>query len=297
MTYLTSIIAVVVTASIVLAAISPDAKKSGAKANEKKATVTVSQTKMEKFSDQVQYPARVRSKINAWVVSESIGEVRTIVKPIGSAVKRGETVLVIQNTDPVYRYAPVKIVSPANGYVTSLEVDLLNRVERGQKLFSVTDPKDLIVETEIPSADLKYFQIGQTAKLKDQSGQEYKLILKALSPMVDIRSGTASAELRLEGMGIESLKQGQIGQVAFDIHERSSIVLPTSALIFREGIAYVRILDNMKVKKIPVKVAINLGDKVEIAEGLQEGQTVITRWSRFIADNEEVEVQQQEKTN
>ena len=53
----------------------------------------------------------------------------------------------------------------------------------------------------------------------------------------------------------------------------------------------------MKVKKIPVKVSLNLGDKVEISEGLKEGQTVITRWSRFIADNEEVEVQKPEKTN
>ncbi len=296
MTYLTSFLTLI-TLSISFASISPSAKKSDGKVTDKKATVLVTRTKMEIFSDQVQYPARVRSKINAWVVSESIGEVRNILKPIGSPVKRGETVLIIQNTDPVYRYAPVKIVSPANGYVTSLEVDLLNRVERGQRLFSVTDPKDLIVETEIPSADLKYFQIGQTAKLKDQSGQEYDLVLKALSPMVDIRSGTASAELKLQGKGIENLKQGQIGQITFDVHKRSSIILPASALIFREGTAYVRILDNMKVKKIPVKIAINLGDKVEIASGLKEGETVITRWSRFIADNEEVEVQQAEKFN
>jgi len=296
MTYLISLLVTVVTV-IAFAAISPTTKKAGDKPTDKKATVVVQETKIEKFSDQVQYPARVRSKINAWVVSESVGEVRKILKPIGSPVKRGEAVLIIQNTDPVYRYAPVKILSPANGYVTSLEVDLLNRVDRGQKLFSVTDPKDLIVETEIPSADLKYFQIGQTAKLRDQSGLEYKLVLKALSPMVDIRFGTASAELKLDGAGIESLKQGQIGQVTFDVHQRSSIILPASALIFREGLAYVRILDKMKVKKILVKIALNLGDKVEISEGLLEGQTVITRWSRFIADNEEVEVEQPEKTN
>lgn len=281
-------------ANSVFAAIEPSTQK----LKDKKATVMVAQTKMEKFSDQVQYPALVRSKINAWVVSESIGEVRKILKPIGSQVKRGEAVIVIQNTDPVYRYAPVKILSPANGYVTSLEVDLLNRVDRGQKLFSVTDPKDLVVETEIPSADLKYFQLGQEAKLKDQSGQEYTLVLKALSPMVDIRTGTANAELKLQGAGIETLKQGQIGQVTFDVHQRSSIILPSSAVTFREGLAFVRILDDKKkVKKIPVKIAINLGDKVEISDGLKEGQMVITRWSRFIADNEEVEIQQPEKTN
>jgi HlyD family secretion protein len=284
---------VAITTSISFAAIDPAVKKS----TEKKASVVVTKTKMEKFSDIVQYPARVRSKINAWVVSESIGEVRKILKPIGSAVKRGETVLIVQNTDPVYRYAPVKILSPADGYVTSLEVDLLNRVDRGQRLFSVTDPKDLIVETEIPSADLKYFRIGQTATLKDQSGVDYSLVVKALSPMVDIRFGTASAELKPVGKGIESLKQGQIGQISFDVHQRSCIVLPASALIYREGLSYVRVLENMKVKKIPVKIAVNLGDKIEIAEGLKEGQTVITRWSRFIADNEEVEIQPTDKTN
>jgi multidrug efflux pump subunit AcrA (membrane-fusion protein) len=261
---------------------------------DKKTTVYIKELKVEKFSDKVQYPGRVVSNINAWVHSETSGEIKKIVKPIGTVVKKGETVLIIQNTDPVFNYAPVRITSPTSGVVTLIEVNLLSRVDRGQKLFLITDPKQLVVETEIPAADLKYFSISQTGVLKDNQNMNYDVQVKALSPVVDASTGTASAKLNLTGSNSDQLRSGQMGAITFEINHRQSIVIPENALVYRDGKPFVRLLENGQAKRIPVTLSQNFGDTVEIASGLTAGQKLITRWSRFIADNEEVEAQSSE---
>jgi len=109
-----------------------------------------------------------------------------------------------------------------------------------------------------------------------------------------VRTGTASAELAIADAAGESLKQGQLGQVIFNINERESFVVPENAVIYREGKPYVRILEKNRVRRIPVSIAANLGDRIEIASGVKENEQVITHWSRFISDDEEVDVQKSE---
>lgn len=274
---------------------------------DKKAVVFTKEVKAQASSDRLQYPARVRSLINAWVQSENAGEIKTIIKPIGSFVKKGETVLVLQNTDPVFNYAPVKISSPATGVVTSMEVSLLSRVDRGQKLFLITDPKQLVVDAEIPSADLKYFSVGQQGAMKDTQNNTYTIKVKALSPLVDIATGTAGAELEiiptsnlpghLPEKTAATLNPGQLGTVVFEVNKRNSIIVPESALIYREGKPFVRVVENGQAKRLPIRITNQLTDSVEIAEGLREGQMLITRWSRFIGDNEDVEAQNLDAQN
>ena len=261
---------------------------------EKKATVFTTILKRQVFTDEIQYPARVKSKINVAVTSEIAGEIKAILKPVGSLVRKGETLLVIQNTDPVYRYAPVKIVSPTNGYVTNIDANLYSRVEKGAKLVSITDPKELVIETEIPAADLSYVKIGmqasfQTASLKDP----ITVRIKALSPAIDIHTGTACAELEFVQLK-PSVAQGLIGQVFFKANPRSSYVIPENAIVYREGKPFIRILEKNKIKRVPVVIAKNMGDKVEIQTGLQDGWELVIRSSRFVADDEEVETQKTE---
>ncbi len=273
------------------------------KAFDKKAVVFVTPATKSDFSDLVQYPARVRSKINAWVSAETAGQVQKILKPVGSQVHRGDVVLIIKNIDPVFKYAPVKILAPADGFITSLEIDLLTRVDRGDKLFSVTDPSSLVVDTEVPASDLHFFKIGDKGILKSQAGQEYHMLIQALSPAVDIKTGTSNAILTFVASKTElaslsqNLSQGQLGQVLFHVNPRKSFVLPESTLVLRGGGTFVRVLTGTKAKLVPVIVSLDLGDKVEIQTGLIDGQQIITRWNRFIADGEEVEIQTQDKSD
>ena len=68
------------------------------------------------------FPARVESKVNAIVRCEADGAVTRILKPLGSRVRRGETVAIIKHTDPVYEFAPLAVVASVSGVVNEVHI-------------------------------------------------------------------------------------------------------------------------------------------------------------------------------
>lgn len=259
----------------------------------KKASVFIQEAKLEPVADRMVYPGRVRSKIEALVTAENEGLVQKILKPVGSAVKRGEVVLIIQNTDPVYKYAPVKVFAPTTGFLSRLDVSLMSKIEKGAALFMITDPGQLQVEVEIPAADLANFRIGIPAKIQLR-GIEATAKITGLSPLVDPKTGTATAQLEFSKGG-DSVRPGMIVQAAFEVNQRNAVILPSSALLYKESKPFVRLLENGKVKKVDVEVRTDLGGTVELAKGIAKGNQVITRSNKFLADGDEVEVESSKK--
>lgn len=265
-------------------------------ATPKKASVLVMDAQPQALSDSLSFPGRVRSRINAIQTSEIEGQVIKIDKPLGAKVRKGDVILTLQNTDPVYRYAPIKVRTTANGYVTSLDVSLMAKVDRGQKLFAVTDPQDLIIEAEIPAQDAAALKLGLAGEFKPDPLQDEKIKVKVegFSPLIDVRSGTATAEFKPTG-DLASLRQGQLGQIILKTNERESFLLPESAVIYRDEKPFVRVFENGKVKKIAIELGKRNGESFEVKKGLDKGQQIVTRASRFISDGEDVEIQKPEK--
>jgi len=296
-----SFLSLFVTSSLMASSPSSDQKPA-----EKKPTVIVQDVKTQKMSDRLVYPGRVRSKIEALVTAENEGQLKEILKPVGSFVRRGEAVLIIQNTDPVYKFAPVKVHAPASGLLSRLDVSLLSKVEKGAPLFLITDPGALKIEVEIPANELGYFKIGHTGKVESVTGDGSKVETDAkvvgLSPLVDPKTGTATAQLEFgpkalgqssAGLSVagQSLRPGLIVQVQFNVNGRESVILPSSSLTYKEGKPHVRILDGVKAQRVPVEIRSELGGSVELKSGVTGGAKVITRSNRFISDGEEVEIE------
>lgn len=261
----------------------------------KKASVLLLQAKSQEFSDNLQFPGRVRSRVNDVMTSEIEGKVIKIEKPLGSKVKKGDVILVLQNTDPVYRYAPIRLRSLSNGFLTSLDVTLMTKVERNQKLFTVTDPQNLLVEVEIPARDLLSLHNGMKGdfRLDPTRPDSIPVEIEGLSPAVDLTSGTATAELRpLEK--IELLRQGQLGQISLKTNVRQTFVVPESAIVYRDDKSFLRVFEGGKVQRRPIALGRRVGGTYEITQGLKGGEQIITRTSRFVADGEEVEIQKSE---
>ena len=70
-------------------------------------TVITHAAKLTDLSDILSYPARIESKVNSRLYSESDGVVTKIIAPLGSQVHRGSKIAIVRHTDPVYQYAPM----------------------------------------------------------------------------------------------------------------------------------------------------------------------------------------------
>ncbi len=254
--------------------------------------VFAKKVEMKKIFDSLDYPARVEAKINAFILAESDGVIAKILKPLGTRVKKQDKLVVVQNTDPVYQYAPMQIENVVSGIVSQVFITEGSRVSKGDKLMLVTDPAQLKVIVEIPAADLKSVHQGDLADLY-QGSESWKLKIKGMSPFVDPGTGTANCELEFlpNQKNLSRPPAGALGKVSLKADERSGISIADNAVFYRGKETFVRVIRNKHAFLQPIKIGKKQFGQVEIVSGLSANDEVIERSSSFISDGEEVKVE------
>ncbi len=242
--------------------------------------------------DSLDYPGRIEAKINAFILAESDGVISKIIKPLGASVKKHDKLVVVQNTDPVYQYAPMQIENVVSGVVSQVFVTEGSRVAKGDRLMLVTDPSQLRIIVEIPAGDLKSIRQGIPAQLV-QGSEIWEVKVRGVSPFVDPSTGTANCELEfLAGQKNKSRPPaGALAKVNFKADQRSGISIADSAVFYRGKETYVRVIRENHAFLQPIKIGKKQFGNVEIINGLKENDQVVERTSSFISDGEEVKVE------
>jgi multidrug efflux pump subunit AcrA (membrane-fusion protein) len=270
----------------------------------KPAQVFVDQARRQELADAYVYPARAVPLVNSVLAAEVDGVVSRIDAPLGARVRRGQRVLTLRHTDPVYRYAPVAVTAPVGGIVSGVEVSEGTQVTRGQRLASVTDPARLRLVVEVPAPDLAAIHAGLVGEFRVTGGEPRPVRVRGVSPFVDPASGTASAELELlplpkpvaGGPGAAAKvpplpAPGQIGQASFRANSRQGVQITEDAVFYRGNDTFLRVIDAArKVRFRPVKLGSRSRGQVEVLAGLGDGEDFVVRASRFVPEGETVEI-------
>lgn len=256
------------------------------------AIVFTQKIKAEELFDLLTYPARISPKISTTLLSETDGIVRKILAPLGQKVKRGQKIMTITHTDPVYQYAPTPVFAPVSGIVSLVNVTEGTQVAKGDKLALVTDPGKIRIDVEIPASDLAVLKSGMEGEFKLPTVEKpVSVRIRGVSPFVDPATGTASCELEVTNAGQTLLPPGVIGQVSFKANDRKGISIPEFAIFYHGTDTLVRVVKDGRAKQVPVVLGQKNRGNVEILKGLDEGSQLVERTSRYIQDDESVTVQ------
>ncbi|NOT80945.1 MAG: HlyD family efflux transporter periplasmic adaptor subunit [Bacteriovoracaceae bacterium] len=258
-----------------------------------KPRVLLEEIKLLDDNKRIIVPVKVEAKIQSLVSADIEGHVTRILKPLGSLVRQGEVILYLENKDPSYTYAAVPVRSPINGVLSQMHTSQMTKVNRGDKLFAVINPKSLKLSAEFPSSDVISVRSGLMGKFKINSQSDFDLPIKitGISPLVDSRTGTASAEFEFTDLKKTLPPIGSIGQATFEINQGSIIMIPEASLVFQEGKAMVRVLKGANAFS---KKSIVLGEQRDnnfvVKSGIQKGDKIIVRSSRPLKEGEIFEV-------
>lgn len=258
------------------------------------AVVFVNLVKAAELFDFLTYPARVVAKINSTVLSETDGVITKILAPLGQWVSRGQRLLTITHTDPVYQYAPMEVTAPAAGVVSLVEVTEGSQVIKGQRLLAVTNPSQVKITIEVPAQDMNALSRGTLGEFRIEGRDDpVPVKVRGMSAWVDPATGTATCELELEKQKkpLTNLLPGVVGQVTFKTRVRKGISIPDHAVFFKGNETFVRLLDNGKAKQVAVRLGHKQRGYVEVLNGLSDGAPLIERTSRFVGEGEAVVVQ------
>ncbi len=262
-----------------------------------KPAVIVDELKVQEDFKRILVPVKVEAKVRSQVTAEVEGWITKIVKPLGSKVKKGETVLVIENKDPAFTYAAVKVRSPVSGVVSQMDPSLMSKIARGDKLFSVIDASAIKLTAEIPGGEIQLLKQGTLGSYRSDLNAIESLDVKLIgvSPLIDPRTGTASAEM--EFLANKKLPViGSVGNVLFEISKGKILLVPESTIGFFDGTASVKVVGkDGTVQKKAVEVGEQKESNVVILSGLTAGDQIILRSSRPLKEGESVAVENTEK--
>jgi multidrug efflux pump subunit AcrA (membrane-fusion protein) len=246
-------------------------------------------------------PVKVEAKIQSLVTADIEGHVTKILKPLGATVKAGEVILYLENRDPGFTYAAVPVRAPVSGVLSYLWATQMAKMSRGDKLFTVINPKSLKLTAEFPSSDLGIVRTGLSGEFSSESQRDLKLGVRivGISPLVDARTGTAAAEFELMNSSSGRVLPppiGTVGQATFEITQGSIFMVPEASIIFQDGKPMVRVMNaEHKVGKKSVELGEQRDSSFVIKSGVLSGDQVVVRASRPLKETDIVEVEKSEE--
>ncbi len=173
------------------------------------------------------------------------------------------------------------IIAPIDGVVTKLNSKIGETVSGADTIVQLLAPQYQI-EVDIPETDVSKIKLDDSVVITlDAFGDDVKLSGK----VVDIEPGATEVQDVVYYKVTVSLntdnkpvKPGMTANIAVNtVEKENTLAIPLRTVRTREdGTKYVRILENNQEKEVTVKLGFRADEgKVEITEGLQEGQQVI----------------------
>jgi len=174
------------------------------------------------------------------------------------------------------RYLAVR--SPIGGRITEVDTQLGAYVSAGAELFNVSNPNSIQVEAAVPAPEAQRLQPGDPAVIELPGGGIVEAAVRSITPSADPQSRAVTVVLQLSGAP-GGLRQGQAIRVRVTPRTSrvSGIILAEDAVQQVEGRDTVFVQSKGGFQAVPVQIGQRSGRRVEILEGLQPGQTVVTR--------------------
>ena len=186
-----------------------------------------------------------------------------------------------------------EIRSSIDGVVTQRLIDVGDRVNVNEALFSVEDFTPLWARIYLPERELSQIRLGQRAELQMQAFPEetFTSSIKMISPTVDSESGTIKVTLEITRHR-SLLRPGMFGTVYIATETRpSALVIPKRAIVRERDEDRVFVVDSeSRVEKRAVAIGFREDNDVEISSGLSEGEVVVTVGQEGLNDGYPVSV-------
>ncbi len=192
------------------------------------------------------------------------------------------------------QYAAVK--APINGVVARRHIKEGHLAKPDQALFHIVQHQVLRAEVAVPEHYLAAIRQARQARQAQLSfaalpGQHFQARVSRVSPVVDAATGTTRVTLHLDNPQGQLLP-GMFAQVdiQYDTHENARLV-PRQAVISQGSQPKLFVVGQDSVAELR-NVTLGYGDNdhVEVLQGLQPGEQVVTLGQHHLKDQAKVEV-------
>lgn len=247
----------------------------GKKVEEKKiaqeiTTATVTRGTIERT---VPFTGSIVAKNAVDIFPHAAGKVSRKLLKEGDTVKRNQPIFLVERDEVGYTFKPMPVVSPIDGLVSRLDVDVGTNVSPNMPVAAVIQPGDVRVKLDVPERYLDAIHPDtEVIMLVDYLPDEiFKGKIITLSPALNIKSRTANVEIEIpnaEG----KLRHGMFGRINIAVQKKdNALIVPSSSISWEGSRQFIYKVKDGKVFREEAKVGIRNETHVELLEGANEG--------------------------
>lgn len=182
------------------------------------------------------------------------------------------------------------IVAVDDGLITVRSAQLGAVVSSGTELFRLIRQQRVEWQAEVSARYLPRIREGLTATIAGPGNRHLDGVVRLVGPTVSTDTGRALAYVALPADAHPPVGIYVTGEITFET--TAALAVPETALVLRDGIAYVFAVDaNKRASRVRVETGRRRGSEVEILSGLDRSTNVVTTGGAFLSDNALVRVE------
>lgn len=180
--------------------------------------------------------------------------------------------------------------APDEGIISARSAVVGSLTQPGQELFRLIRGGRLEWRAEVPAADLGRLVAGMQATLSGPQGEVVNGTVRSVAPAVD--PGSRNGVVYVDLPATPALRAGFFARGEFLLGAAPALTVPQSAVVLREGFAYVYRVDPGSERVTQVKVAVGRrqGERTEITAGVVVTDHLVESGAGFLADNDRVAI-------
>jgi len=188
------------------------------------------------------------------------------------------------------RLENLNVKAPANGQLGSLDIEIGQSINRGQRIGQLHILNNFKVQAHIDEHYIDRVRRDLSASFI-RNNQDFVLMTKKVYP--EVRDGRFKVDLVFDGDSPENLRTGQTYHIKLELGQPvDAVLLPRGGFFQSTGGQWVFVLDqsgNFATKR-NIKIGRQNSQYFEVLEGLEAGEKVITNNYETFGDNERIEL-------
>jgi membrane fusion protein, multidrug efflux system len=192
-----------------------------------------------------------------------------------------------------WRLEKTVIKAPFGGRITERLVSAGQHVRSGEALFGVADFDRLVAYIFLPERDALELTGGREVRLKLRANESIAFAgrIRQLSPVVDTATGTVRLTIDAINTPEAARRPGAFINVEIPRHTKPhALVVPREAILREMRQTSIFVLEGDIARKRDVTLGIEENGKVEVLEGVRDGERVIVAGQGSLKDGATVKV-------
>ncbi len=185
----------------------------------------------------------------------------------------------------------LNIRAPVTGQLTAFSIQVGQSMNRGERLGQIDSSGRNKLVAQVDEFYLGRVEPGQIATA-DWGGKNYRLKVAKIYPQV--KNGTFEVDLQFIGAEPPELQRGQTLQTRLTLGDPApALLIPNGAFYNETGGSWVFVVtpDGAEAVKRPVRLGRRNADWIEVLEGLEPGEKVLTSPYTGFADKDRLDLQ------